>query len=442
MSQKIPVAESPTRLDSANSAENGIPVASSPKPGRGKVSLVVLAALGLYLGFTPLTVLAGNLAGSFYKPQAATAILSLVLTANPDNTEALIGRSDSYRAEGKYEPALADLSHILDRNPHLSTVRARRADLYQIAGHDSLAKSDLQILHNESPETALFFQRRAFMAVYGQAKPEEIIRLSTCALAIDPTLAKSYANRAQGYIRRGEYEKAIADASAGLALKPTLDSTINTLYARRAQAYYSLDRISDAIADARAAIAAEGTLRSYINMALYCKETGRYNLALSTIKEGLRKVDRIDMVLLYLKRKIYIETGDPRIDYTLEPAGFPKQKLTEFFLDKADLYLEGKNYQHALSSLAQAVEIKPQKLTVIMARARINLAMGKNKEALAELNTCVNLRPKLADAYYFRALAEGNLGQAGAALSDLAMAKQLGFVEDGQYKHLLQDYMP
>lgn len=415
--------------------------AAAVRPYTLKLAVLAVSALSLYLAAAPLAVLSGNLLSRFYKPAAAIAVFDAVLACKPGDCAALEGLADCYRAQGNYAAALAFLSQILRKHPELANVRAKRAELYEIVGLGQLAKPDLQILRS-TPAQALRYQRLSFMAVYAQDEPSEIIRLASFALSIDPTLAKSYANRAQGYIRLGQYKKAVDDATAGLALSPSLPSTRAALYARRAQAYYGMDQVDLAIADGRAAIDANPSVKDYINLALFCKETGRFAQAIDTIREGIRKVDRIDMVLNYMKRQIYLETGDVRVGYTRPYKGFPIQKLTEFFLDKTDLYLEAKNLPHALQSCLQAEELSPTKFTVVLARGRVYLAMGMYDRALKDFNTAVTMRPKLACNYYFRSLAKRALGESAAADADLNQAKQLGFVDSGKYIHILQDYMP
>ncbi len=338
------------------------PLPSAPLKGTRVMLFYCLVLLVLFVyGAAPLAVLSGNLITRLSDPNRAIAVFDLVLNFCPDDFNALAGRAAAYRAAGQYPRSLADWNKLVENHPGATSARAARADLLSFLKHDREALNDLHIVSVQDPSLALAYQRQAFATVYARGDTDEVVRLSTLALAVDPALPKSYANRAAGYLRQGHYDLAISDATSGLAQKPDQSTTVSTLYAVRAESYCAIDQLDKAIADARSSIKAEPVARTYRALTLYYLESHDYSGALATIIEGQRQVDTKDTILQFLKRQVYISTSDPRLAKAYKPAGFSAIKVSEYFLDRADFYLEGKNYKHALLSSLIAATATPGK---------------------------------------------------------------------------------
>ncbi len=402
-------------------------------------------AIGLLFAAAPLTILTGNVIVRLGDAHLAIPLFEIVLNFHRKDAAAFgRARADAYRTLGFYQKSLTDLDTVVESYPGDAFARGMRADLLSYLKRNQEAQIDAQAIQALDPTMALIYQKRCFQAVYGRSDPTEIVRLANLALAIDPKLSKSYANRASAYLRMGDYTQAIEDATHGLALKPAQKSTIATLYSRRAEAYYAIDQLDKAISDTKAAIAAEDSTKRYRNLTLYYMDGHQYAEALKTIEVGRKRADQTDLVLGFLQWQIYRATADPRLEKVYKAKGFGAVKITEYFLDKTDPYLEGKNYKHALATCRYAMFATPKKVTSLLARGRVYLGLGRCNEALsADFNQSIKVRPKLGCAYYFRSLAEQELGQTESAKDDSARANELGFIPaSGQYIHVMQDYLP
>jgi len=413
-----------------------------------KAGLFIALALLLVLGFTPFIILSANLIVKIDKPERALPLFNLILTLQPDNVQSLEGRAEAYRAMKQYPAAIADLDQALHIKPDLATAHALKAYLLlctkdNAADDMSPADVDLKAARRLDPTLAITYQKRAFEAMYAQDDAAEVIRLSSIAISIDPKLPKVYAYRATGYLRLGQYARAIADTTAGLQLHPSIASTRSLLFSRRAEAHFACDQFAAAFADGKNAIEADATARAYCNLGLHYMETGHYEEASDTFKEGLKKVDRSDMQLLQISRETFLASGDPRWDEIPTATGFIAVKMTEFFLDRADTYLEAQNYNHALTEVRHAIFFTPYKVTALQARGRVRIGLGQYDLALADFSQCIKLRPGLASSYYFRAQIEEKIGKTEEAKADRKRAQYFGWESPhGSYIHLLQDYLP
>ncbi len=408
----------------------------------GSTAIVILIA-GLTFGLVPLTVLGASVIARAGQPEKAIPIFDFVLRLFPADRQALAGRAAACETCGKYGQALADLNNLVDAAPNQTMAHVLRADLLSALGQKQAAQKDLALVRAQDPALALIFQRKSFASVYAHDSPDEIIRLATLALTIDANLPKSYANRAAGYLRQGRYGDAIDDATAGLALRPQQKNTVASLYSIRAESFCAAGQIDKAIRDARLSLAAYQQAKTYRELTLYCLQAGDFAAALAADQAGLDSVESKDMVLHFLRRQIYSLTKDKRVNTVRHYKGYPAIKVSEYFLDRADVYLEGKNFKDALSSCLFASASTPDKTTVLLARGRAYLGLGRYNEAMADFNKCLKTRPGLAQALYFRAQAGRALGQLVQARADSDQCCQLGFTPTaGQFIHVMQDYLP
>ena len=79
-----------------------------------------------------------------------------------------------------------------------------------------------------------------------------------------------------------------------------------------------------------------------------------------------------------------------------------------------------KDYARALEDLNRACELAPGVADYFYARARVHLAMRKNRLALADLDQALRLDPALAEARIRRAVLRSELGDRAGAQADLA----------------------
>lgn len=97
-----------------------------------------------------------------------------------------------------------------------------------------------------------------------------------------------------------------------------------------------------------------------------------------------------------------------------------------FYSYRADAALQSRQYQRALDDLAKAIELNPKDLTYRAELAVVNLRIGRNEEAIKQLETAVSIDANYAEAYRLMGLAYIQLKKKNEALNSFEKAKSLG----------------
>lgn len=101
-------------------------------------------------------------------------------------------------------------------------------------------------------------------------------------------------------------------------------------------------------------------------------------------------------------------------------------KKGELFLQRGLSRLEGEDYKNALVDLNTAYELdKQNRVHVLICRGRTFAALGKNKEALADLDKAIEMEPKIPLSYINRADVYLSEGRDEHAIADLEQALKL-----------------
>lgn len=142
-----------------------------------------------------------------------------------------------FLADGKFEIALQQAELSLQIDPKDADSYLLRADILERLGRHDQSLADLHKVGELKPELAVTLHQQAYHVIENDGSPEEVVRLETMALNIAPRSPKSYINRSYAEDDLKQFDKAIADCTAGLALKPAEDSVLHCLYLNRANAY-------------------------------------------------------------------------------------------------------------------------------------------------------------------------------------------------------------
>lgn len=101
-------------------------------------------------------------------------------------------------------------------------------------------------------------------------------------------------------------------------------------------------------------------------------------------------------------------------------------KKGELFLQRGLSRLEGEDYTNALVDFNTAYELdKPNRVHVLICRGRTLAALGKNTEALADLDKAIEMEPKIPLSYINRADVYLSEGEDERAIRDLEHALKL-----------------
>jgi tetratricopeptide (TPR) repeat protein len=169
-----------------------------------------------------------------------------------------------------------------------------------------------------------------------------------------------------------------------------------------------------------------GNYKAYYNRALLFAQNRQYNNALADFNRAIE-----------LKNYMKAYSGRAAVYYELKD--FPKAiKDAEYVLGKDPAnfkayYILGNCYNDmnildkSLSNYDQAIELNPDEPSFYLKRAVVRGKQGNFENCLKDLNICLEINPRFAEAYYWKGVAKFNLKQDPCV--DLKKALELGFSE-------------
>ena len=89
----------------------------------------------------------------------------------------------------------------------------------------------------------------------------------------------------------------------------------------------------------------------------------------------------------------------------------------DFYLKRAELYVDLEQYENALKDYESAIQMSPDSLILYEGRANIHFLMGNYNEAISDYNRFIGSDQELSGAAY--AVAVGNRGYCYFAMDDL-----------------------
>ena len=179
----------------------------------------------------------------------AIASFSKALEAEPNNSDAYLGRAKSYTAKGDHDHAIADYTKSIGIEPGNASVYRKRADAYRAKGAHDNAITDYSKAIEIDPKNALgyFFRGVSYNA---KKDSDRAVADFTKALEINPNDAYSYYFRGISYASNKDSDRAIADFTKAIEINP---KDVNSYYSR-AQKFEAKGDHEHAIADFSKAI--------------------------------------------------------------------------------------------------------------------------------------------------------------------------------------------
>jgi type II secretory pathway predicted ATPase ExeA/tetratricopeptide (TPR) repeat protein len=196
-----------------------------------------------------------------------------------DNSRAAMKRKD-------WDKAMQAVDEALERDPGNQEALTLQA---AIKGEETRQEDGLAWLQ-KSEES------------YAKGRYPQAVEEAATALKADPALAAAYIARAQAYTKTKEYDRALADSKAALALEPDNNLALSIQafnedkvrqqtaleYSQLSFEYVSQGSYSEAIEAATKALALDDTLLNpYINRAWAYSETGLYSKAIDDCNSAL-----------------------------------------------------------------------------------------------------------------------------------------------------------
>jgi len=371
--------------------------------------------------------------------QAVMKVYNEQLAKNPNDYSTLISRAHQYFYAGDYDNALADVNQALAITP--AKEKDIRFDEYVLRGRiyeqkgdyvneladlnaaealnpNSLALTDLKAKANLKAgnvdaaeagfKTILRSEAMNYDALYQMARvevarnnPTQAVNYATQAVNLFTAQPQVYLNRADIFKQTGDAQSAAHDYINALALGNDGGAGMQGLFDLSDTNY---DDVMAALADAttkaprnglyyylRANVAIDHShygqalkdLKSVIDNNLYDYHSVYYKAAVCQME-----LTQYDDALSNINRAIALEPSQPEY-YVLK-------SLAELYRGK------GNNYDNAMAALNQAATVNPQSVDMLVGKAKLLQAQGKDKEALSYLNAAIAAQPRDAEALMMR----------------------------------------
>ncbi len=210
------------------------------------------------------------------------------------------------------------------------------------------------------------------------------------AIQLRPDFAEAYGNRQKIHFWQGKYQQAIEDGNRAIQLNPDLD----TAYIFRGFAQAKLGNIRDQLADLDQAVTRapkSATAYSYRSYAHYLQSN--YPLALADAERAVKRDAQSSWAYAVRglarskvgRRQSALEDGSSAIQF--DPSA------VDGWFARAIIALNLKDYQNALASINQAIKLNPNFAEAYATRADAHWRMGNKGDAIANLDKAITLDP-------------------------------------------------
>jgi tetratricopeptide (TPR) repeat protein len=234
------------------------------------------------------------------------------------------------------------------------------------------------------------------------------------AIALAPSNAIYFCNRAAAYLAKGETNAALADYNRSIAVEPG-----NEWGWESRGNYYSRRQPTNALADYTEAIRISPNKVNLYNergTAHFWKQD--WDLAIADYSTFLSRV-ATDATVLDNRGAAYAskgETNQALADFNnaieLEPRNADTRKM------RGDFYVGLKDYVRAVGDYSAAIDLQPTNAALYTVRGKAYLEEGDWPQAIINFNEAISRDTNNPDAYFWRAITYRNQREWAKALRD------------------------
>jgi tetratricopeptide (TPR) repeat protein len=325
------------------------------------------------------------------KWEEAVKDLDQVITAQPQNYQALARRGYAHLQLRNFEQAIADLKASLQGDIQAATAdvdsESNLVSAYHDLGQAMLnagqyddalnAYNEALAIVKDDDDKAQVLASRGF-AYQQQGDADKALADLNEAIQLDDQLAIAYAYRSGIYSDAEQYEDAIADATKAVDLgKDLSEKTRSALLHARALAYLAIGEYEKTIEDATESISLEGP--DSPNAARTYDIRG----------DAYRQLEDYENAIADATKAIELGAADL-------PA------LAGFYSSRALSYYYMEDYEAALADQQAAIEVSGGPTASLLERlADIQFAMGQQEEAIASYQQAIELSPDDPWLHYY-----------------------------------------
>jgi tetratricopeptide (TPR) repeat protein len=300
------------------------------------------------------------------------------------------------------------------------------------AERDRFATANARLPRIVAPEKARHYWDLAGADPAGATQVKAIDDALAKAIAASPEDATGYVSRATFRAGIGDRKGALADLGRALAIEPSVN-----LYLRRAGTFYDLGDLPAASADAEAARKLDpGSSDAIMRVAFLKADRGDLagGLALLDERIALGGGDTRN-ALRAAKAEVLGTYGDPAEAVKIWDALIAEKPGSPGLLN-GRCWVKGTHsilLETALKDCTEAVELSSKTNEVLDSRAMVWYRMGRDQEALRDLDAVLAAAPGKAASRYLRAIVLTRMHREAEAAKDFALARRLSPEIDRQY---------
>jgi serine/threonine protein kinase/tetratricopeptide (TPR) repeat protein len=229
-------------------------------------------------------------------------------------------------------------------------------------------------------------------------------------------------NQARNEAEAEQYDKAVADYTEAIRLKPDYAEAYNG----RGQSYFKLKQYDKAISDYSDAIRIKADFtEAYSNRAFAYTRVGQFEKAIADCNDAIRiKPDFAEAYKNRANPHNSLQQYEDAINDSNEAIRL-KPDYAEAYANRATGYNGLKQYDKAIADCEEASRLKPDLFQAYVIRGSTYNFQGKFDKAVSDFTEAIRRQPDLADAYFFRGYAYVSLKQYDACIADSTEAIRL-----------------
>jgi len=270
-------------------------------------------------------------------------------------------------------------------------------------------------------ELAVAYDRRG-IAYVRKGDYENAIADYNAAIERNPRYAEAYNDRGVAYFRKADYDRAIADTTQAIALKPDFADA----FANRAEAYAQKHDDDRAIADFSRAIelnprdaeSLDHRGHAFVRTAQYDRAIADYSAAAQLDPRYAEAFN--DRGVAYVDKKQYRRAiADFSAAIRLDAS------YTQALINRGHTYVDVGDYDDALADYSAVIRLDPGNAAVFNSRGVAYNRSGDHDQAIADYSEAIRLRPDYAVAFADRGNAYSQNHDYARAIADYDEAIRL-----------------
>lgn len=341
---------------------------------------------------------------------------------NPNNGYAYMSMAVLQMDANDFSSAQTSIEQAIRKLPKkdkewLGRAYASRAHLYTIAGDTIKAIDDFERAIKVNPKDEDLYEHYAQL-LYELKRYDEGSRLYREMVSLNPNSVMGYMGLGRNSYAQGNYDEAVNQYNTVVRMYDDYSSG----YAFRAESYLKLGKYLEAADDIMKALSIDNDAKAHHYLFEFPED--QTTLLVTKLKGmAVKNPHNAEWYYyigqLYNDKKMYakaIEALKKAYDIDAHPV----------FLELiADSYQSMGDYQNALEAVNQALQMRPEDMDLISAKADILEESGDVDGAIAEWSRYIDKSPDFFYGYYRRGFYKDNWGRTDEALEDYDMSIML-----------------